>query len=293
MKKVGFLGVGNVGGGMCKNLIEAGNHVTIFDINTKAMERFAGKASLAKNVLELLHESDTIFLSLPNSNTVESIVAAFIEAGVKGKTIIDTSTSYPGSTKNLAAQIKVAGGAMIDAPLLAGPAEAESGDLILVVGGDEEEVNKVSDLLHAISKSYSYLGESGSGHLMKLAVNFCSLSQALILAQLYPVMEQFGIGKKTVYDTLNNDIFNNWIFQFYSDKYVKEDYRLDFALSLGLKDLSYMKRLYEEINIPGFLLDGALDLCRVSLLGEKENEVRDFSYPAQTMADLIERSQKK
>jgi 3-hydroxyisobutyrate dehydrogenase-like beta-hydroxyacid dehydrogenase len=79
----------------------------------------------------------------------------------------------------------------------------------------------------------------------------------------------------------------NWVFNFYAKKYVTKEYRLDFALALGTKDLSYMKRLYEELNIPGFLLDGALDLCRVSLKAEKPGEVLDFSYPCQTMYELV------
>ena len=292
MKKVGFIGLGNMGGGMAKNLVEAKHEMTVYDSDPVALKRFEGRARLAADVLGVLAASDYVFFSLPSSPVVEGIVDQFIAKGVKDKTIIDTSTCYPLSTQRLARRLKEAGANMIDAPLLAGPAEAESGDLLLVVGGEDAVVKDVDDLFRVISKSYRVMGGNGAGHLTKLAVNFCSLTEALMFAQLYPVMERFGLKKRDVYDALNNEIFDNWIFQFYSDKYVKEEYRLDFAMALGLKDLSYMKRLYEEINVPGFLLDGALDLCRVSLLGEKPGEIRDFSYAAQTMADLVDRTRK-
>ncbi|NLD59151.1 MAG: NAD(P)-dependent oxidoreductase [Clostridiales bacterium] len=287
MKRVGFIGLGNMGKGMCKNLIEAGNDITAFDVNRTALERFEGRAVLAADEMEVLENSDYIFFSLPNSNVVESLVSRFLEKGMKGKILVDTSTSYPPSTRRLAKAIKEIGGGMVDSPLLAGPAEAESGELLLVVGGDPEDVAKVDDLLAAISKSYKHVGPSGNGHLMKLAVNFCSLNEALIFAQLYPVMAKCGISPETVYDCLNNDIFDNWIFRFYSEKYVQENYRLDFAMQLGLKDLTYMKRLYEEMNIPGFLLDGALDLCRATMKEQKEGEVLDFSHAARTMYEFL------
>ncbi len=292
MKKVGFIGLGNMGKGMAKNLIEAKHEVIVYDANPEAFKRFEGKAKIAADIFDVLSGSDYIFFSLPSSLVVENIVDKFIAKGVKGKTIIDTSTCYPLSTQILAQRLKDAGADMVDAPLLAGPAEAESGDLLLVVGGEEAVVKEVDDLFKVIGKSYRRMGGNGTGHLTKLAVNFCSLTEALMFAQLYPMMERFGLHKKDVYAALNNEIFDNWVFQFYSDKYVKEEYRLDFAMALGLKDLSYMKRLYEEANVPGFLLDGALDLCRVSLLGEKPGEVRDFSYAAQTMTDLIDRTRK-
>ena len=288
MKKVGFIGLGNMGKGMCKNLIEAGNEVTVFDANAEAMQRFAGKARLAKDAMEVYQHSDYIFFSLPNSDIVSAIVDQYLEAGMAGKMIVDTSTCYPFTTQKLAAKIKEAGGGMVDSPLLAGPAEAEEGTLILVVGGEKEDVEKVDDLLQAISKSYKHIGPCGAGHFMKLAVNFCSLTEALMFAQLYPVMKKCGIAAETVYDCLNNDIFDNWVFQFYSDKYVKEDYRMDFAMRLGYKDLSYMKKIYDDLQIPGFILDGDLELCRATLKAEEEEGgIVDFSYAGSVMTKLV------
>ncbi|MDY3003668.1 MAG: NAD(P)-dependent oxidoreductase [Christensenella hongkongensis] len=287
MRKVGFIGLGNMGKGICKNIIEAGNKVTVFDANREAMQRFEGKAVLADDVMQVFHASDVIFLSLPNSNIVENIMEQFFAEGVKGKVIVDTSTSYPMSTKKLAKRMKEEGGTLVDAPLMAGPDEAEAGELEIVVGGDKADFESLSDLFGAYCKKYSYVGESGSGHLAKLAINFCSLSEALIFAQVFPVMAKLGMKQEDLFQILNCEALANWVFDFYSKKYVNKNYRLDFALALGLKDLSYMKRLYEELNIPGFILDGALDLCRVSLQEQKEGEVLDFSYPCQTMYEYV------
>lgn len=287
MKKIGFIGLGNIGKGICNNLIRKGHTLTVYDVNAKAMEPYKGKATLASDPVECLKNGDYVFFSLPNSNVIEELMERFFAAGVKGKTIIDTSTSYPLSTKRLAARVKEAGGVMVDAPLMAGPDEAEAGTLDIVVGGDKADYEALKDLFDCYTRSHKYVGEIGNGHLAKLAINFCGLSEALLFAQIYPVMEKLGFSRENLYGILNNEALANWVFDFYSKKYVARNYRLDFALAFGLKDLGYMKRLYEELNIPGFLLDGALDLCRVTLQGQKPGEVLDFSHACREMDRFV------
>lgn len=286
-KKVGFIGLGNMGRGMCTNLIKAGNDVVVFDTNNQLMARYEGKAYLAKDSMEVFDKSDYIFLSLPNSNIVEAVVEPFIEKGFQGKILVDTSTSYPLSTQKLAKRIKEAGGGMIDAPMLAGPEESDEGTLLAIPAGDKEDFEQVVDLIEEITKSYRYMGKSGNGHLMKLAVNYCSLAQAAMFSQVYPVMKRYGLDEETVYDALNNEIFDNWVFQFYSKRYVSHDYFCGFSLNNGIKDLSYMKRLYEELNIPGFVLDGALDLARMTMKDQEPDKPLEFAHMGRTMYELF------
>lgn len=287
MEKIGFLGLGNIGKGICKNLIEKGHELTVYDVNQDAMDRFRGRALLAKNEMEVFENSEYIFLSLPNSSIVEVIINQCLNTDITNKIIIDTSTSYPMSTKALYRKVKAAGGSMVDAPLMAGPAEADAGILDIVVGGDREDYDRLCKIFASYCRSYKYVGEIGNGHLAKLAMNFCGLCEALIFAQVFPVMAKLGISQEQLYDILNCNVLSNWVFDFYAKKYVSQEYHLDFALELGTKDLSYMKRLYEELNIPGFLLDGALDLCRVALSNQKPGEVQDFSYTCQIMSEFV------
>lgn len=121
MQNIGFIGLGNIGKGICKNIIKCGYHVTAYDANTQAMERFAGKAELASNPVEVLRKSEIVFFSLPDSKVVGSIMEQFFQEGLQGKTIIDTSTSYPLFTKELFEKTESMGGHYVDAPLLAGP----------------------------------------------------------------------------------------------------------------------------------------------------------------------------
>ena len=110
--------------------------------------------------------------------------------------------------------------------------------------------------------------------------HYFSHKQYFVIA---PVIDQEG--KRTS----EFHIFDNWFFQFYSKKYVNKTYSLDFSLDLGLKDLMYMKKLCDEIGVPGFMLDGAIDLCHIALKEKRDkNEVKDMSSIADTMYRLTE-----
>ena len=284
MKRVGFIGLGNIGKGICSNLIKQGNELTVYDVYKPAMEQFQGQAYLA----DVLRRSDYVFLSLPKSEIVEETVHAFIQEGVKDKMIIDTSTSYPISTKKLFEEVKAAGGAFVDAPLMAGPDEAAAGTLDIVVGGDKEDYDNAKELFDAYCQSYKYVGPSGTGHLIKLAINFISLTEALMFAQLFPLMDKMGFDPKDLFEVFEDSVLKNWTSTFYTKKYMDREYKLDFALALGTKDLSYVKRMYEEYNVPAFVLDGALDFCRVALAEQEKGQPPiDMSYPCETMYHLL------
>lgn len=288
-RKIGFIGVGNMGKGICHNVILAGHEVSVFDVDRECAERFRGQAHICGTLEEVCTGSDVLFLSLPNSDTVEKVMDTVFSLGVKGKLVIDLSTSNPVSTRKLYGRMKALGGDFVDSPLIAGPQDAWDKTLTAVVAGDKEAKGSYDDLFLSYCRSYGYVGDSGNGHLVKLAQNWAGLLQAVLYAQLYPVMNRYGLESEKLYDILNTEFFDNWFFQFYSKKYVNKTYSLDFSLDLGLKDLMYMKKLCDEIGVPGFMLDGAIDLCRIALKEKRDkNEVKDMSSIADTMYRLTE-----
>jgi 3-hydroxyisobutyrate dehydrogenase-like beta-hydroxyacid dehydrogenase len=286
MQSLGFIGLGLMGGNICANLVKHGNHLTVFDVDSAKMKRFEGQAVLVKSTLEVFEKSDVIFLSLPNSEIIEKITAEYLQAGVKGKTVIDLSTSYPLSTRKLYTAFKNAGGNFIDAPLLAGPDEAAAGQLIAMISGDKAVVESHHDLFMEYCAKYDYVGESGNAHIIKIMMNFTGLMYALLLGQMFPLAEKLGIDPNNLYKVMDNEIFSNWIYRFYAPKMIDRSFGMAFALDLGLKDLTYMKKLYEEYNVPAFALDGGLDLLRTSLKDGKGK--LDFSRCAATMYEYLD-----
>jgi 3-hydroxyisobutyrate dehydrogenase-like beta-hydroxyacid dehydrogenase len=284
--KLGFIGVGAMGRGMCDNLIKkSGCSLTVYDLSDANVKQFEGRATIAKSSLEVFVNSDVIFLSLPNSDVIADVTDEFFSEGVEGKIVIDLSTSYPMATKQLYERFKAEGGTFIDAPLLGGPADTAAGNAPCIVSGDKEEVDKVMDLLACFANPINFVGVSGNAHTIKLAMNFTALSYAVIVAQMFPLMEKMGIDTKNLFKIMNEGPFGNWVFDFYGKKVVNRDYHMDFALDLGLKDMTYVKKLYEDYNVPAFVLDGVLNLLRTSLKDGKGSQ--DFSQCAATMYEFF------
>ena len=125
--KAGFIGLGKMGNGCCGNLISKGHEVAVYDLSPKAMSAFEGRAVLASGPETLFDRSEVVFLSLPGSADVEAMTDRFLALGVKGKAVIDLSTSYPSSSKIIQAKFKEAGGVFLDAPLTGTPTGAAEG----------------------------------------------------------------------------------------------------------------------------------------------------------------------
>jgi len=290
-KKLGFIGLGLMGSSICRNLIKKNYELIVYDINVKAMEKFQGKARIANNHIEVYDESPVILLSLPNSNIVEKVLKDFIDLGVKGKIIVDLSTSNPISTINLHKEIKKQGGYLIDAPLNAGPEEAEKGQAISMVAGDKAIINKLDYLFKSYCKQYNYLGKSGNAHIAKLVMNFLGLMYAILLCQIFPLTEKLGLDTKELFKIMDNEILSNWIFKFYGEKIINANFKIDFKLKHGLKDLIYMKNLYENFNVPAFTLDGGIDLLRIAFKNGKSE--LDFSECANIIKDFLNNCSKE
>ncbi|MDA0748961.1 MAG: NAD(P)-dependent oxidoreductase, partial [bacterium] len=202
------------------------------------------------------------FLSLPNSKVVESIAGEFLEKDVTGKTVVDASTSYPESTKELHAKFTAAGGQFVDAPLLGAPSDTAAGTAPCMISGDPDAVDQVRDIISSYAPRIDYMGPIGSAHTVKIAMNFQGLMYAALAAQMFPLMEKLGIDTKNLFNVMNEGPFGNAVFEFYGRKFVEKDYHMDFSLEMALKDMVYMKRLYDQFNVPAFLLDGGLSLLR-------------------------------
>lgn len=286
MQSIGFIGVGAMGRGVCSCIVQKGYKMTVFDSNNAAKENFRGKADLAENFMDVFKTSEVIFLSLPSSKEVEMMTDEFLKAGVSGKTVVDLSTSYPFSTRIIYGKFKSAGGNFVDAPLNGSPADGENGTFTSIVGGDKEVCEKLKPLFMSFCKRYDYVGASGNGHIVKLAVNYLGLSYVALLAQLFPLMEKMGMDIPYLDKVLRDEpaLFNG-CYDFYVPKILDRSYEQAFALDLALKDLIYMQKMFNENGSPGFALDGVIDLLRTGVKDGRGS--RDYSECAATMREFL------
>jgi 3-hydroxyisobutyrate dehydrogenase len=203
--RIGFIGLGNMGGRMTRRLVDAG--ISVLGLDTDASKVAASGATLAGSIAAVMAHADVIMLSLPDSRIVETVVEAKdgVLAHVKrGQTVIDLSTAAASSTMRLAALLAAKGASYIDAGISGGAAAAEKGTLTLMIGGDAEAIESVRWAFKPISTKALTMGASGSGHTTKLLNNFLNAVSLAATAEVMVAGKKAGLDLHRLLDILNS-----------------------------------------------------------------------------------------
>jgi 3-hydroxyisobutyrate dehydrogenase-like beta-hydroxyacid dehydrogenase len=253
--KVGFIGVGNMGGPMCRNIIKRSNHqVTVFDLNAAAVETCTALgASAAKSVAEVTKGADIVMTSLPMPRDVEAV--ALGDGGIlanidKGQTYIDLSTNAPSMVKKIGAAMAAKGIAMLDAPVSGGTTGAEAATIAIMVGGDKKVFDDALPVLQSFSANVIHMGGLGSGTVAKLVNNMLAFCNAAAAAEGLMLGVSAGLDPKKLIQVVSNSSGNSNAFKNLSERALSGDFKASFALDLAYKDLHLALELGDELGVP-------------------------------------------
>lgn len=249
---IGFIGAGLMGHGMAKNLVEAGYPLSVLaHRNREPIEDLISRgASEAKDVAEIAANCDVAYLCLPGSPEVEAAVAAILGANGKVRTIIDSSTSNPVSTRQLAARCEAAGVTFVDAPLSRTPKEAWEGNLDVMVGASEDVFARVKPILDVVGGKVVRVGEIGAGHTMKLLNNFLSLGYAALYSEALAIGGKNGITPAVFHSVIGGGRMDCGFYQTFMDYVVGGNPNAHkFTLRNAHKDMRYLVSLANESGI--------------------------------------------
>jgi 2-hydroxy-3-oxopropionate reductase len=173
IRRIGFIGLGLMGRPMTKNLLKAGYHLTVHDINREAIEEVvrlgAKEASSPKEIAESV---DAIILSLPGDSEVEEVVLGkdgILDGGRPSSVLVDMSTISPLTAKRMAQALQKQGMEMLDAPVSGGQEGAREASLTIMVGGKPEIFERMEPVLQKLGKNVTYIGGHGAGQVAKAA----------------------------------------------------------------------------------------------------------------------------
>jgi len=258
-ERVGFIGVGLMGHGMAKNIVEKGFSLTILGHRNRApvedlCKRGAHEAGSAK---ELAEKSDVIFLCVTGAAEVDALIRGKdgIAAGAKkGAVVIDTSTSEPTLTRALAEELATRGIVFCDAPLARTPKEAEEGKLGVMMGGDAATFEKVKPLLSCFADTINHVGPVGAGHAIKLINNFIAMGYGALYAEALALGRKAGIEPKTFDKVIRGGRMDCGFYQTFMG-YALEGNREShkFALRNAHKDMRYVANLGNASGIANAL----------------------------------------
>ncbi|MGD8167863.1 NAD(P)-dependent oxidoreductase [Herbiconiux sp. P16] len=249
--RVGFIGLGNMGGRMTRCIVDRGRPVLGFDAKTDNIG--AAGADAAASVAELVGGSDVVLLSLPDSRVVEAVTLG--DDGVlatvrEGQVVVDLSTSAPASTRALHARFAERGVAYLDAGISGGAAAAEKGQLTLMVGGEAGALARVQPVLALFATNVFHVGETGAGHTTKLLNNFLNAIALSATAEVMVAAKKAGLDLETVLDVFNKSSGTNFATVNRFPKIIHGDYlKGGLTNTLMLKDVTLYVELLGQLGV--------------------------------------------
>lgn len=252
-ERIGFIGVGFMGHGMAKNIVQKGFPLTIMGRkNRQPVDDLVGRgAKEVKTPAEVAAASTIVFLCVTGANDVAKLVrgADGLASGAKpGLVIVDCTTSDPTVTLALAEELKPKGIAFIDAPLGGTPAQAELGQLSAMVGADEATFARVKPVIEAWATKVTHTGVVGDGHKMKLLNNFLAMGYAAIYAEALALAQKVGISPQRFDAVLRGSRMDCGFYQTYFQYVLQRDRNAHlFTLANGFKDVRYLEQMADSV----------------------------------------------
>jgi len=243
MKSIAVLGLGNMGAGMARRLLKAGYEVTVYNRTRERAEALAAEGAVMATLPKLAAErADMVIAMLADDHASRAAWTgdAGALAGVRpGTVLMDSSTLSVEWVRELAAAAAAHACPFIEAPVTGSKPQAEAGELLFLAGGDAATIDSVRPILAAMSRAIVHLGPIGSGATMKLVNNFLCGVQAASLAEALAVIETSGLNRDAAFDILANGAPGSPLVKGVGKRMLARDYRVNFALHLMLKDMTY------------------------------------------------------
>jgi 3-hydroxyisobutyrate dehydrogenase-like beta-hydroxyacid dehydrogenase len=255
VNKLGFIGLGVMGGRMCRNLAEkAGKPVVAFDMDAAKVEALAQHGvTAASSVADLVQQADMIFMCVPGEPQVRDVVfgAGELLANVRaGQTLVDMTTATVEINREVAAALAEKGAAFADAPVARGVPAAENGTLAITVGASDDVFEAILPYLKCMGGDISHCGGVGNGQVLKLMNNMLIFQNVTALAEAMAIATRAGVERSKVFDILSKGSADSYAMRKHGSHMATGDYPDDqFPVTYSLKDIGYAIDLAEKCGV--------------------------------------------
>lgn len=286
MARIGFIGLGNMGGPMAANLLKAGHTVSGIDLDEAALARFAEAGGhRAASIVEVAGEADGIVTMLPAGSHVRSIYLGDegIVAQARPDTIlIDCSTIDVETARLVAGRAEQAGIAMVDAPVSGGVGGAEAGTLTFMVGGSDAAFEMAKPFLDVMGKTVVHAGGAGNGQAAKICNNMVLGISMIAVSEAFNLADKLGLDRQALFDISSKASGQCWSLTTYCPvpgpvptSPANRDYKAGFTGAMMLKDLNLAQEAARTTGTATPLGAGAQQLY--TLFASDGQADRDFS----------------
>ncbi len=252
MGRIGFIGLGIMGGPMALNMLKGGSDLLVYDIDKNAVSALVEKGASYGTLKEIGQECDIIFTILPNGAIVKAILFGDggVATGIKeGAVVVDMSSVTPIDSKECYDGLQKYGAQFLDAPVSGGEPKAIDGTLSFMVGGDEEAFKKALPAVKQMGTSAVLVGGSGSGSVTKLAnqiivnTTIAAVSEAMVLAA------KAGVDPEKVYNAIRGGLAGSTVLDAKAPMMFNRDFKPGGKISINHKDIKNVMATAHSLDV--------------------------------------------
>ena len=256
-RRVGLIGLGLMGRPMGMKLLKAGHKLTVWNRTPgRANELVVAGAVLAKTPYEAAEASEFLLTIVSDPPALESVLWGQegkndgALAGLRaGSIYVDSSTISPSLVGRIAAACRQRGVAFLDAPVTGGDWGAREGNLVFMIGGDDETLRQAEPILGVMGKKWFHLGPSGAGQTMKLAMNAILALEVGAMAEALALVTRAGLKGEQLVEVMQASMARSGVLDVKSPLMLKGDYKPSFPLRLMHKDLGLALDLANQLGV--------------------------------------------
>ena len=252
--KIGFIGLGNVGGKLANNLIKSRYKVIVRDLDAKLSKKFKKKgAVIASSPKELAENTDIVITCLPSPKACSKVMTAkngVLEGLSKNKIWLEMSTTDQSEVKRIGIMVKKKGSHALDVPVSGGCHRAATGNISIFAGGDKKIFKKILPVLKCMGRKILYTGELGTASILKVITNYLASVHLAALGEAWTVAKKSKLNLNKVYKGIAASSGNSFVHETESQVILNGSYNINFTMDLVKKDMKLFNDLSKKLKTP-------------------------------------------
>jgi 3-hydroxyisobutyrate dehydrogenase len=251
---IGFIGLGSLGEGLCNSLVKAGFPVTVNDLNKDLSKRLlAAGANWSDDVAGACRAADVVITVLPSPSVSRRVVegpGGVFENLKAGGTWIEMSTTDMDDLLRLAEVAKNKGISVLECPVTGGVHLANSGEITVLVGGEESTFKRVESILGAMGGEIIYMGKMGNASVVKVVTNMLAFIHLIAAGEAMMLPAKYGVDPDATYRAIRASSGNSFVHETESKLVLSGSYNVKFTMDLACKDLGLVNGIAEKLGVP-------------------------------------------
>ena len=250
--RIGFIGLGNVGGKLAGSLIRNNFKLTVFDLDKEIMNNFKSKgANTSKNPKELAEAVDVVITCLPSPDACKQVMESDdgVIAGLsKDKVWLEMSTTDENDVKRMGKLVNEKKAIALDGPVSGGCHRAATGNIAIFVGGDRVAFEKILPILSTMGEKILHTGDLGSATVLKVITNYLASAHLVALGEAWTVAKKSNLDLEKTFKGIMVSSGNSFVHETESQVILNGSYNINFTMDLVLKDTSLFNNLAKKLN---------------------------------------------